>query len=139
MRRLSQKINYSQHQIKTVSYRSQNIILQTIFILFELFLVLYRSYYLPTKDPSADSTETGEFDDISLNNKPEKQLSCRYPRKIDVDSELSVPNSITSDNNVMRTGQLKYTATVVDPTIGRDAFTEVVIAPDYPLVDIYAM
>ena len=95
---------------------------------------------MSTKDPSAASQSvTGEYDDISLNNKPEVQLACRYPRKIEIDSDLSVPTSITSDNNVMKTGQLKYLATVVNPTIGRDMFTEVSIAPQYPLKDIYAM
>ena len=54
-----------------------------------------------------------------------------------VDSTLSVPTSVPSDGDVMQTGFLQYSATVVDPKIGRDQFTEVIIKPLHHLTNIF--
>ena len=55
-----------------------------------------------------------------------------------MNSELSVASALTTDNDVIQTGVLYYTATVIDPTIGRDQYTEVIITPSHHLTNIYA-
>ena len=58
-------------------------------------------------------------------------------RDITVDSQLSVPTSLATDDDVTKTGFLQYSATVVDTKIGRDQFTEVIIKPLHKLSNIY--
>ena len=85
-------------------------------------------------------TEIVVFDDISLNNKPQLQFTCEYPRDIDVNSELTMTStSAQSENNVTNSGILQYQATVNDVKIGRDDFTEVLIEPKHHLSNIYVM
>ena len=58
-------------------------------------------------------------------------------RNITVDSQFEAPESVSEDDDVMQTGFLQYSATVVDTEIGKDQFTEVVIKPLHHLSDIY--
>ena len=85
-------------------------------------------------------TEIVVFDDISLNNKPQLQFTCEFPRDIHVDSELTISNtSAQSEDNVTNSGILQYQATVKDVKIGRDDFTELSIEPKHHLSNIYVM
>ena len=85
-------------------------------------------------------TEIVVFDDISLNNKPQLQFTCEFPRDIDVDSELKISSTSTqSEDNVTNSGILQYQATVKDVKIGRDDFTEVLIDPNHHLTNIYVV
>ena len=80
------------------------------------------------------------FDDISLNNKPQLQFTCKYPRDIDVNSQLTLSSTSTQlEEDVASSGILDYTATVKDVKIGRDQFTEVLIEPKHHLSNIYVM
>ena len=58
-------------------------------------------------------------------------------RNITVDSQFEAPESVSEDDDVMQTGFLQYSATVVDTEIGKDQFTEVVIKPLHHLSNIY--
>ena len=58
-------------------------------------------------------------------------------RNVTVDSQFEAPESVSEDDDVMQTGFLQYSATVVDTEIGKDQFTEVVIKPLHHLSDIY--
>ena len=42
-----------------------------------------------------------------------------------------------TDDNILKTGYLKYTAMVIDSKIGRDKFTEVKIMPAHHLSNIF--
>jgi len=99
------------------------------------------NYYLnTTQSRRKRETETVEFDDISLNNKPQLQFTCKYPRDIDVDSDLTVSSTSTlSEDEVSNSGILEYQATIKDVKIGRDDFTEVLIEPKHHLTNIYVM
>ena len=55
-----------------------------------------------------------------------------------MNTELSVASALETEDDVIRTGVLHYTATVIDPTIGRDQYTEVIITPSHHLTNIYA-
>ena len=80
------------------------------------------------------------FDDISLNNKPQLQFTCKYDRDIYINSELTVASTSTqSEENVSQNGILEYEATVNDVQIGHDHFTEVLITPKHHLTNIYAV
>ena len=84
--------------------------------------------------------EDGEFNDISLNNKPQLQFSCKYDRNVFINSELTVASTSTpSEEAISKTGFLQYEATVKDVKIGRDSFTEVLITPKHHLSNIYAV
>ena len=109
---------------------------------FYLFiLVLYLNYYLNTTQSRQKRDENdGVFDDISLNNKPQLQFSCKYDRDVYLNSELTISSTSTqSEQAVSRTGFLEYEATVKDVKIGRDSFTEVLIKPKHNLSNIYAV
>ena len=83
--------------------------------------------------------EVMEFDDISLNNKPQLQFTCKYDRDININSELTIASTSTQSNeDISNTGFLQYEATVKDVKIGRDQFTEVLIKPKHHLTNIYA-
>ena len=99
------------------------------------------NYYLnTTQSRRKRETETVVFDDISLNNKPQLQFTCKYPRDIDVNSDLTVSSTSTqSEDNVTNSGILEYHATVKDVKIGRDDFTEVLIEPKHHLTNIYVV
>ena len=104
-------------------------------------LVLFLNYFLNTTQ-SRRKRETNDvvFDDISLNNKPQLQFSCKIDRNIEVNSQLTVPNSSAqSDQAVTRSGILEYQATVKDVKIGHDKFTEVLIEPKHHLSNIYVV
>ena len=58
-------------------------------------------------------------------------------RNITVDTQFEAPESVSEADDVMQTGFLQYSATVVDTEIGRDQFTEVVIKPLHHLSNIY--
>ena len=53
-------------------------------------LVLLLSYYLNMEEPGQDQTDApeGVYDDISLNNKPEKELTCKYRIRIEINSQI---------------------------------------------------
>ena len=104
-------------------------------------LVLLLNFYLnTTQSRRKRETETVDFDDISLNNKPQLQFTCKYPRDIDVDSQLSLSSTSTqSEGHVTNSGILQYQATVRDVKIGRDDFTEVLIQPKHHLTNIYVV
>ena len=104
-----------------------------------LFLVLYLNYYLNTTQ-SRRRRNDDVFDDISLNNKPQLQFTCKYDREVNINSELTVASTSTpSEDHVSRLGFLVYEATVKDVKIGRDHFTEVLITPKHHLTNIYAV
>ena len=80
------------------------------------------------------------FDDISLNNKPQLQFTCKYPRDINVNSELTFGStSSQSEDHVTNSGLLQYQAIVRDVKIGRDDFTEVLIEPKHHLTNIFVV
>ena len=169
-------------------------------LIWTLISDLFLSYYVSTKDPSADRRKREDvFDYISLTNKPEIELQCRYrigiyflikqtltktktrpksdsnqtqtitqtwlpktrviqdlnrtqirpmskcklwnnlfkSRNITVNADFTAGASDASDSNLMKTGFLQYSATVVDPRIGHDQFTEVMIRPSHHLSNIY--
>ena len=99
------------------------------------------NFYLnTTQSRRKRETEIVVFDDISLNNKPQLQFTCEFPRDIHVDSELTISNtSAQSEDNVTNSGILQYQATVKDVKIGRDDFTEVLIEPKHHLTNIYVV
>ena len=103
--------------------------------------VLLLNYYLnTTQSRRKRETETVVFDDISLNNKPQLQFTCKYPRDIDVNSDLTLSSTSTlSEDHVTNSGILEYQATIKDVKIGRDDFTEVLIEPKHHLTNIYVM
>ena len=103
--------------------------------------VLLLNFYLnTTQSRRKRETETVEFDDISLNNKPQLQFTCQFPRDIDVDSELTMTSSSAqSEDSVTNSGILQYQATVKDVKIGHDDFTEVLIEPKHHLTNIYVV
>ena len=111
-----------------------------IFIRF-IISVLYLNYYLNTTQSRRKRNENdGVFDDISLNNKPQLQFSCKYNRDVYLNSELTIASTSTqSEQEVSHTGILEYEATVKDVKIGRDSFTEVLIKPKHHLSNIYAV
>jgi len=109
--------------------------------LLKFILVLLLNYYLnTTQSRRKRETETVEFDDISLNNKPQLQFTCKYPRDINVNSDLTLSSTSTqSEDHVTNSGILEYRATVKDVKFGRDYFTEVLIEPRHHLTNIYVM
>ena len=105
------------------------------------FLVLYLNYYLNTTQSRRRRNDGIDvFDDISLNNKPQLQFTCKYDRDVYINSELTVASTSTqSEENVSHNGILEYEATVNDVKIGHDHFTEVLITPKHHLTNIYAV
>ena len=106
-----------------------------------LFSVLMLNFYLnTTQSRRKRETVTVDFNDISLNNKPQLQFTCQYPLNIEVNSELTISStSAQSTDDVTNSGILQYQATVKDVKIGRDDFTEVLIEPKHHLSNIYVM
>ena len=103
-------------------------------------LDLFLSYFLATtqsrrKRDNAD----GEFDDISLNNRPELEFTCKINRNITVNFDLDVDESSETTESLTQSGILEYTAAVSDVRIGRDQYTEVVITPNHNLAGVYAV
>ena len=79
------------------------------------------------------------FDDISLSNKPQLQFSCKYPREVKINLNLTVGSPTPAEEDIAHSGHLEYEATVEDVKIGRDSFTEVLITPKHNLSNIFAM
>ena len=106
-----------------------------------VFSVLYLNYYLNTTQSRRRRDDSvGVFDDISLNNKPQLQFTCKYDRDVHINSELTVASTSTqSEEDVSHNGILEYEATVKDVKIGRDHFTEILITPKHHLTNIYAV
>ena len=104
------------------------------------FLDLFLSYHLNTTESRRrrDNSDV-EFDDISLNNKPQLEFRCKYDRDINVNSDLAIGESSETEEDLTKSGFLQYTATVNDVKIGRDQFTEVVITPKHHLTSVYAV
>ena len=102
---------------------------------------MYLNYFLNTTQSQRRRRNTdGVFDDISLNNKPQLQFSCKYDRDVEINSKLTVSSTTTqAKEDVSQTGFLQYEATVTDVKIGRDSFTEVLIKPKHQLSNIYAV
>jgi len=55
-----------------------------------------------------------------------------------VNSQLTVANQVETNDDVTLTGILHYTASVIDPKIGHDEYTEVIITPKHHLNNVYA-
>ena len=106
-----------------------------------VFSVLYLNYYLNTTQSRRRRDDAvSVFDDISLNNKPQLQFTCKYDRDVHINSELTVASTSTqSEEDVSNNGILEYEATVKDVKIGRDHFTQVLITPKHHLTNIYAV
>ena len=106
-----------------------------------VFSVLFLNYYLNTRQSRRRRDDAfGAFDDISLNNKPQLQFTCKYDRDVHINSKLTVAStSSQSEEDVSNNGILEYEATVKDVKIGRDHFTEVLITPKHHLTNIYAV
>ena len=103
-------------------------------------LVLYLNYYLNTTQSRRKRSNDGIFDDISLNNKPQLQFSCKYDRDVHINSKLTVASTSTpAEEDVSQSGFLQYEASVKDVKIGRDSFTEVLITPKHHLSNIYVV
>ena len=104
-------------------------------------LVLLLNFYLnTTQSRRKRETEVVVYDDISLNNKPQLQFTCKYARDIDVNSQLTLSSTSTqSEEDLSSSGILEYKATVKNVKIGRDQFTEVFIEPKHHLSNIYVM
>ena len=95
---------------------------------------MYLNYYLnTTQSQRKRRNNDGVFDDISLNNKPQLQFSCKYPREVEINSKLTVGSSTPAEEDVAHSGFLQYEATVKDVKIGKDSFTEVLITPKHNL------
>ena len=140
-RKLFQKISLMSTSMMNVSTRNTEFpkLKYTSTNFQHLFLVLYLNYYLNTTQ-SRRKRNDDVFDDISLNNKPQLQFTCKYDRELNVNSELTVASTSTpSEDHVSRLGFLVYEATVKDVKIGRDHFTEVLITPKHHLTNIYAV
>ena len=101
---------------------------------------MYLNYYLnTTQSQRKRRNNDGVFDDISLNNKPQLQFSCKYPTEVEINSKLTVGSSTPAEEDVAHSGFLQYEATVKDVKIGRDSFTEVLITPKHHLSNIFAV
>ena len=101
---------------------------------------MYLNYYLNTTQSRRKRNNDGVFDDISLNNKPQLQFSCKYDRDVHINSKLTVASTSTpAEEDVSHSGILQYEATVKDVKIGRDSFTEVLITPKHHLSNIYVV
>ena len=140
-RKLFQKISLMSTSMMNVSTRNTEFpkLKYTSTNFQHLFLVLYLNYYLNTTQ-SRRKRNDDVFDDISLNNKPQLQFTCKYDREVNINSELTVASTSTpSEDHVSRLGFLVYEATVKDVKIGRDHFTEVLITPKHHLTNIYAV
>ena len=55
-----------------------------------------------------------------------------------MNTQLSVASSVETTDDVTVTGILHYEATVIDPKIGQDQYTEVIIIPKHHLNNVYA-
>ena len=55
-----------------------------------------------------------------------------------MNTQLTVASPVTTNDDVTINGILHYEATVIDPKIGHDEFTEVIITPKHHLSNIYA-
>ena len=55
-----------------------------------------------------------------------------------MNSQLTVASPVETNEDVTVTGILHYEATVIDPKIGHDDYTEVVIIPKHHLNNVYA-
>ena len=74
-----------------------------------------------------------------MKNKPQLQFSCKFDRDVEINSNLTVSNITPAEEDVSKMGFLQYEATVKDVKIGRDSFTEVLIASKHKLSNIYAV
>ena len=101
---------------------------------------LFLSYFLDTtQSRRRRDNADGEFDDISLDNRPELEFTCKFNRNITVDDDLNVNELSETTESLTQSGILEYTAAVNDVRIGRDQYTEVVITPNHNLVGVYAV
>ena len=55
-----------------------------------------------------------------------------------MNTQLTVASPVETSDDVTITGILHYEATVIDPTIGNDEYTEIIITPKHHLSNIYA-
>ena len=55
-----------------------------------------------------------------------------------MNTQLTVASPVETNDDVTITGILHYEAIVIDPTIGRDEYTEIIITPKHHLSNIYA-
>ena len=55
-----------------------------------------------------------------------------------MNTQLTVASPVETNDDVTFTGILHYEATVIDPKIGLDEYTEVVIIPKHHLNNVYA-
>ena len=54
-----------------------------------------------------------------------------------MNTQLTAASPVATNDDVTLNGILHYEATVVDPKIGHDDFTEVIITPKHHLSNIY--
>ena len=55
-----------------------------------------------------------------------------------MNTQLTVASPVTTNDDLTFTGILHYETTVIDPKIGRDEYTEVIIVPKHRLSNVYA-
>ena len=101
-----------------------------------MYSVLFLNYHIYTGG-SVKRKRREIFDDISLDDVPGIQFSCKYERNIRVDSDLVHTNADTIESDIIKTGILEYSASVHDTSMGHDHFTTVIIKPKHHLTNVY--
>ena len=98
---------------------------------------MYLNYHIFTGHSSRKRRDDLIFDDISLNDIPGIQFSCKYERAIRIDSTIVQANPDAIESDIIKTGILEYSASVRDTSMGHDHFTTVTIIPKHHLTNVY--
>ena len=116
----------------------KSIFIISSYIYYHLFMhsVLFLNYHIYTGG-SVNRKRREVFDDISLNDVPGIQFSCKYERNINVDSAFVHTNPDKIESDIIKTGILEYSASVHDTLMGHDHFTTVIITPKHHLTNVY--
>ena len=67
-----------------------------------------------------------------------QNIKTLQSRDVNVNTQLTVASPVETNDDVTVTGILHYEATVIDPKIGQDQYTEVIIIPKHHLNNVYA-
>ena len=67
-----------------------------------------------------------------------QNIKTLQSRDVNVNTQLTVASPVETNDDVTLTGILHYEATVIDPKIGHDEYTEIIITPKHHLSNIYA-
>jgi len=59
-------------------------------------------------------------------------------RDVNLNTQLTVASPVETNDDVTITGILHYEASVIDPNIGHDEYTEIIFTPKHHLSNIYA-